>query len=118
MSVQNLGREQAKKEEKKAKKSKKVGSSVTRRPKKEIHTVSKGETMYGIAMGEGRNEEGDVTSIRPSAKSPKDALSVVKKMAKASGIEDPSKIKPGDKVVIGEYRNGGAVNLGKFKGSF
>ena len=118
MSVQDLGRKQAEKEKKKSKKAKKVGSSRTRRPKKEIHTVSKGETLYSIAMGEGRGEDGDLKSIRSSAKSPREALDVVKKMAKASGIKDPSKIKPGDKVVIGEFRNGGVVDLGDFKGSF
>ena len=40
-------------------------------------------------------------------------------MAKASGIKDPSKIKAGDKVVVGEFINGGAVMSGrggKFKG--
>lgn len=94
------------------------GPSKSNPPKKEIHTVSKGETMYGIALGEGRGEDGDLKSIRSSAKTPREALKAVEKMAKASGIEDPSKIKAGDKVVVGEFRNGGKVSLGNFKGNF
>jgi len=94
------------------------GQSKSNPPKREVHTVSKGETMYGIALGEGRGEDGDLKSIRSSANTPREALKAVEKMAKASGIEDASKIKPGDKVVVGEFRNGGKVSLGAFKGNF
>jgi hypothetical protein len=98
------------------------GQSDRNPPKREIYTVSKGDTMYDIALGTGRAmEDGDITSIRSSTggkSSPREALKAVKKMAKASGIEDPSKIKPGDKVVVGEFRNGGKVSLGAFKGNF
>ena len=94
------------------------GQSKTSPPKREVRTVSKGETLYDIALGEGRGEDGDLTSIRASANTPREALEVVEKMAKASGIKDPDKIKPGDKVVVGEFRNGGKVSLGNFKGSF
>ena len=95
------------------------GQSDRNPPKREIYTVSKGDTMYDIALGTGRAmEDGDITSIRSSANTPREALKAVKKMAKASGIEDPSKIKPGDKVVVGEFRNGGKVSLGAFKGNY
>jgi hypothetical protein len=94
------------------------GQSKTNPPKREVRTVSKGETMYDIALGEGRGEGGDLTSIRASANTPREALKAVEKMAKASGIKDPDKIKPGDKVVVGEFRNGGKVSLGDFKGNF
>ena len=97
------------------------GQSKTNPPKREVRTVSKGETLYDIALGEGRGEGGDVTSIRSSTGgefSPRKALEAVEKMAEASGIKDPDKIKPGDKVVVGEFRNGGKVSLGNFKGSF
>ena len=96
------------------------GQSDSNPPKREIYTVSKGDTMYDIALGTGRAmEDGDITSIRSSANTPREALKAVKKMAKASGIKDPSKIKAGDKVVVGEFINGGAVmpgRGGKFKG--
>ena len=94
------------------------GQSNTNPPRREVRTVSKGETLYDIALGEGRGESGDVTSIRASANTPREALKAVEKMAEASGIKDPDKIKPGDKVVVGEFRNGGKVSLGDFKGSF
>lgn len=95
------------------------GQSDRNPPKREIYTVSKGDTMYDIALGTGRAmEDGDITSIRSSANTPREALKAVEKMAKASGIEDASKIKPGDKVVVGEFRNGGKVSLGAFKGNF
>ena len=83
------------------------GQSKSNPPKREVHTVSKGETMYGIALGEGRGEDGDLKSIRSSANTPREALKAVEKMAKA-----------GDKVVVGEFRNGGKVSLGAFKGNF
>ena len=95
------------------------GPSESNPPRREIYTVSKGDTMYDIALGTGRaKEDGDITSIRSSANTPREALKAVKKMAKASGIKDPDKIKPGDKVVVGEFRNGGKVSLGDFKGNF
>jgi|TARA_X000001382_G_scaffold124872_1_gene109818 hypothetical protein len=93
------------------------GQSKSNPPRREIYTVSKGDTMYDIALGDSGG-----SSIRSSTGkagfSPREALEVVKKMAKASGIKDPDKIKPGDKVVVGEFRNGGKVSLGEFKGSF
>ncbi len=100
--------------------SRKIRQARSNPPKREIYTVSKGDTMYDIALGTGRAmEDGDITSIRSSANTPREALAVIKKMAKASGIKDPSKIKAGDKVVVGEFINGGAVmpgRGGKFKG--
>jgi len=92
------------------------GPSESNPPRREIYTVVKGDTMYDIALGDSGG-----SSIRSSTggkSSPRKALEVVKKMAKASGIKDPDKIKPGDKVVVGEFRNGGKVSLGEFKGSF
>ena len=97
------------------------GQSKSNPPKTEIYTVSKGDTMYDIALGTGRQPvegKADLGRVRRSANTPREALKAVEKMAKASGIEDASKIKTGDKVVVGEFRNGGKVSLGAFKGNF